>query len=108
MKKFQLLRFSLFTALALTVFSCNNDEDPNPEAEEPIDALAFDSENPPIELPTAIQNSTSTDATIINSFVASANVITSYSSYFDVPEGAEFSTTPITALNGRSASMVDY
>jgi hypothetical protein len=56
----------------------HKEEEVAPEEQAPIDALAFDAENPPIKLPAALQNSTTAEAVMINSFAASANVITSY------------------------------
>lgn len=105
--KLNFLKFALFSLVAVSMLACNSDEEVAPENEEPVVAFAFDAQNPPIEVPTALQSSTNENAMMINSLLASANALASYGTYFQVPEGAEFSTTPISTsnTNNRVASV---
>ncbi len=102
--KSHFLKFALFSFLAVSMSACNNDDEVAPEDEEPVVAFAFDAQNPPIEVPSALQSSTNENAIAINGILASANVLSSYGAYFDIPEGADFSTTPISTSNSRVAS----
>lgn len=102
-----LKRFSLFFSLCLLAFACSKDEEVQPKQEEIVDPFEFNAQNPPIEIPAGLQNSSAPEAQMINSFIASANGITAYGGYFNIPENAEVSTTPITAANGRSAMLED-
>jgi hypothetical protein len=51
-----------------------------------------------------MQNSSNQYTAIVNGFAASVNALTTYNGYFQVPEGAEYSTTPITGVNERTAA----
>ena len=103
--KSNFLKFALFSFIAVSMLACSKDDEVAPEEEEPVAAFAFDAQNPPLEVPTALQSSTNESALAINSVLAQANIISSYGAYFDVPEGAEFSTTPISTTNSRVANV---
>ena len=106
MMKLNFLKFALYSFLAIIMFACNNDEEVAPEEAEPSEIFAFDMQNPPIEVPSALQSSTNENAMVINTWLTNANAIASYGAYFQVPEGAVFSTTPISTSgsNNRIAS----
>jgi len=106
MLKLKSYQLGLLALLLVVFYSCNSEEEVAPEEEDPIAALAFNAQNPPVQLPTAIQNSSNQYAAQVNSFAALANAMAGYSTYFEVPEGAEFSTTPIDAANSRIAADV--
>jgi hypothetical protein len=104
MLKLKSLRLSLLSLIFIALFACKSDDEVAPEEQDPIEALEFDAQNPPIELPSAMQNSSNQYAATVNGFAASVNALTTYNGYFQVPEGAEYSTTPITGVNERTAA----
>ncbi len=101
--KSNFLKFALFSFIALILLACSKEDEMAPEDEEPVVAFAFDAQNPPIEVPSSLQSSSNENAIAINGILANANILSSYGAYFDVPEGAEFSTTPINTSNSRVA-----
>ena len=104
----KLLTKNLFLlAIALFAFACNNEEAQPNQQEEAAEVFEFSAENPPVDLPTAMQNSSTPEAQMINGFVASLNSISAYGAYFDIPEDAEFSTTPVSTSGGRTAALAD-
>ncbi len=104
MKFLKSLKLSLLFALMVGFSACNKEDDAaTPEKIDPREAFAFSAENPPVQLPAAMQNSSNQYAQLINTFAGVANAMATYSVYFDVPEDAVFSTTPISAGNARLA-----
>ncbi|MTI20586.1 hypothetical protein E1176_06100 [Fulvivirga sp. RKSG066] len=93
----------LLALVAVLATACSKDDEPSPDQQLEQAALAFDQENPPIEIPSSIASSNSEEAKAINSFMEQVNTLTNHSYYFEVPEGAEKSTKPINT-NGRTSA----
>jgi len=93
-------------AFALIFTACSkDDEDVSPQQELEEASLAFDQQNPPVEVPTAIQSSDAPEAQAISGFITQVNQMSTYTAYFEVPEGAEKSSDPIeTNSGGRIAA----
>ena len=94
--------FSLLLIASLFV-ACGDDDD-NEVAPEPTfeDAsLEFSAQNPPVEIPSGLQQADDPNAAAISGQLQLVNSLsTGFASFFEVPEGATRSTTPINT-SGR-------
>lgn len=99
----------LFTLLLITslITACGDDDNdvaPEPSIEEA--SLAFDAQNPPVEIPAGLQQTNDQNASVIASQLNLVNGLsTSFSGFFQAPAGAEKSTTPVgRSINGRTSA----
>lgn len=93
-----------FIAIGL-ITACSKDEEAKPEQELKEASFGFDAEDPPIEVPTALETSDNEQAQQIATYLNSINSITTYTSYFNAPDDAEVSNTPInTGTSGGRMS----
>ena len=94
----------LAVGLALLAFSCSKDEEPSLKDQK----LSLSGEEQVIVAPSALLTSQDENAQTTSSYIALANGLSSYFSYFNIPSGASKSKTKITASNGRVASTGDF
>lgn len=103
-----LTRYLVFAFLTISIFSCNkDDEQVNPDQQLEQASLAFDAQNPPVEIPQAMQTSSNENAQQIASNLALVNSISQFTYNFAVPNGATKSNTPVGrkgSIGGRSAA----
>lgn len=89
--------------IASLITACGDDDNevaPEPSIEEA--SLAFDAQNPPVEVPSGLQQSNNQNAQQIASQLALVNGLsTGFSALFEAPDGATKSSNPI---NGRSSN----
>ncbi|UII19352.1 hypothetical protein [Fulvivirga ligni] len=106
MKSIKYLAYSF--ALVVALASCSKDDEVKPENDLEQAELSFSAENPPIEIPTALQNSDNEYAVQISGWLSAINVNLA-EQVKNIPEGAEVSTTPITAKStgGRIAATAE-
>ncbi|ELR73913.1 hypothetical protein C900_00077 [Fulvivirga imtechensis AK7] len=84
--------------------SCGGDDDDVSPADELAQAkLSLTEDATPIEVPSAMMESTDEKAQLATSYISAANGISQYLANFQPPAGATKSSTPITASNGRMA-----
>jgi len=102
--------FTLIIAIAFLA-SCSDDDESNTEIQLEDASIAFDAENPPLEIPSGLQDLASSgneNASLINGQLQTINTfIPAYSSFFTIPEGASQSDTPIGSPGGRVAAVGD-
>lgn len=97
--------FSLLLIVSLITACGDDDNDVAPEPTLEEASLAFDTQNPPIEIPAGFQNPSDKNANLIVSQLTVVNALsTSFVSFFEAPEGATKSTTPIGRTSGRVAA----
>lgn len=98
MNNLQLLKYFILGTLSFILLACGGEENEVEKPEEngdPIVALVFNAQNPPISIPSALLSSQNDHAIAITGFLRLANGITSYATYFNVPDDAEVSNSPI-------------
>lgn len=98
MNNLKFLRYFILSTLSFILLACggeDNEVEKPIENKDPVVALVFSAQNPPISIPAALSSSQNDHAIAITGFLRQANGITSYASYFNVPDDAEVSNTPI-------------
>ncbi len=109
MYKFQIVKLIMVSVLALTFMACGSDDEvETPKTTAPVIALAFNALNPPVSVPGPLSASSSQKAEEIVDILRSANAITSYGSYFIVPEDAEVSQNPVAGSSVQSPNTTVY
>ncbi len=96
--------FLMLSIVALITSCGSDDEAPAPQIENA--ELAFSSQNPPIEIPSALTTSSDQNAAQINGQLQIVNSISNFFATFEAPDGAEKSDTPVgrKSSNGRIAA----
>lgn len=96
--------------LALALLACGPDDEEvtPPEVTDPIIALSFNAQNPPVSVPAPLNASNSDKAKEIVDILRSVNAITFYEGYFRVPGDAETSTTPIEGSSFQNSNTTVY
>jgi len=109
MYKFHLVKLMMVSVLALTFMACGpDDEVETPKTTDPIIALSFNAQNPPVSVPGPLSASSNQRAQEIVDILRSVNAITSYNSYFIVPGDAEVSQTPEPGSSFQNSSTTVY
>ncbi|PTB96302.1 hypothetical protein C9994_08025 [Marivirga lumbricoides] len=106
-----LSRYLIVSSLSIILLvSCGEDENEVEKPEEnenPIVALVFSAQNPPINIPAALSSSQNDHAIAITGFLRQANGITSYATYFNVPDDAQVSHTPVHGSENNISAAND-
>ena len=95
----KMIKYLLISSVLLT-FSCSKD-DPKPASSA---SLSLASNQQTFTAPTKMQSSSDPQAQMAVSWIATANAMSSYLSYFNAPAGATKSDVAITASNARTSS----
>ncbi|UII22574.1 hypothetical protein [Fulvivirga ligni] len=90
--------FLTLFVLAISLFSCSKDDEPSDPKLSETNLFFMDEEI--INLPTGLTQSDDPRANTLSFYMTYIGILSSYGSYFTVPEGASTSG-PITASNGR-------
>jgi len=100
-------RLSVFL-LMLTFFatSCSEEEPGNDQNLENAN-LSLADESQIVDAPQGLKDSDDTYAVLVDSWIQTANGMTQYLTYFDIPEGAQKTTNPIVPANGRMAATTE-
>lgn len=99
--------FVLF-CLALVAVSCGDKDDPEPSLEE-VELAVFSEENK-VAIPSGLKNSSDAKAQQVSQMIEGmTSTIGSYSSLFNMPDGAAKVNNPIEGANGRmNGNTVTY
>ncbi len=99
----------MVSVLALTFMACGSDDEvETPKTTAPVIALTFNAQNPPVIVPGPLSASSNQRAKEIVDILRSANAITSYGSYFIVPEDAEVSQNPVAGSSFQNDNTTVY
>jgi hypothetical protein len=109
MFKFPLEKLMIASILVLALLACGSDDEViTPDDTELIIALSFSAQNPPVNVPGPLNASNNQRAKEIVDILRSANAITLYDSYFNVPDDAQISKTPVAGSTFQSANTTVY
>lgn len=109
MYKFYFEKLLMLSFLTLSFVACGpDDEVEKPKTTEPIIALSFNAQNPPVSVPGPLNASSNQRAKEIVDILRSVNAITSYNIYFIVPADASVSNTPIAGSSFQNANTTVY
>ncbi len=95
------LKFLAVLFVSLILFSCDNGEEVDPSTGLENASLSFDPSKPPVEIPTAMMNSSDPKAIEAVGYIALANGMSSYLSNLTPPPNADKSNDRI---NGRTTN----
>lgn len=100
-----LLLLTYAFSLTILLVGCKDDVEPDNNQELEDVSLSFEANQPPVEIPSGLAQSSNQYAQQVYSQLAQVNSMSTYVSMMQPPEGAEVSTTPIsTNSNARAAS----
>ncbi len=109
MYKLHIVKLLFAGFIALTFNSCGPDEKvETPKTIDPIVALPFNAQNPPITVPSPLNTSKDQKAKEIVDILRSTNAITSYENYFIVPSNAVVSNSPVEGSAMQNSSPTVY
>src|SRR4051812_15269928 len=101
----KITRVVLLLSAAIFAGACSKDDDAKSSLENAKISLAANTQV--IKAPAGLANSEDANAQQANAWIQMANGMSSYLTYFDLPDGAKKSTTKITASNGRTKATGD-
>lgn len=91
----------LLVAITLFIFSCSEEEVDNNQSLEKA-TLSIAEKDDVVEVPSGLQTSDDPYAMQVNTWVQTANAMSQYFGYFEIPEEAEKVDDPIVPANGRA------
>lgn len=96
----------VFLFVSAVAISCGDKDDPQPVKLEDVKLGVFETE---ITVPEGLTASTDEHAQAVNDFISQISLTSSYSAYFEVPEGATKLSSPVVGANGRlNGNIVTY